>query len=103
MERELLSEAGLRSLKLGVRVADGWPAARWERGFEVDRCRVTPGIGDILVQMAREGGGVVAKRVGSSQDRANHARNDDRNSFAPVSNARSFVRLSGGNRASQPA
>ena len=57
MERELLSEAGLRPLKLGVRVADAWPPARRERGFEVDRRRVSPGIGDILVQMARESGG----------------------------------------------
>ena len=80
MERELLSEAGLRPLKLGVRVADGRPLpARWERGFEVDRCRVSPGIGDILVQMARGAAEVIA-----------------------VSNARPFVRLSGRNRASQP-
>jgi hypothetical protein len=57
MDRELLSEAGRRPLKLGVRGADGWPLlARWERGFAVDRCRVSPGIGDILVQMARESG-----------------------------------------------
>ena len=57
MERELLSEAGLRPLKLGVRVADSWPLpARWKRGFEVDRCRGCPGIGDILVQMVLESG-----------------------------------------------
>jgi hypothetical protein len=72
MERELLSEAGLRPLKLGVGVADDRTLpARSERGFEVERRCVSPAIGDILVQMSlgsRSSG--LAKRAGSSQDRA---------------------------------